>query len=93
MPVAKPSLYTRVRFDPTKYDVCTNYDGVINVNRIKDIPDDYYGPMGVPVTIMDYWSDTEWEFIQPMVKPHIIIDGVETTIYYRLMVRRKRRTD
>lgn len=62
---------------------------MINVKRIKDIPDDYYEPMGVPVTIMDYWNEDEWEYIQPMVKPHIIKDNVETIIYYRLMIRRK----
>lgn len=90
MPVSKPSLHTGIRFDPSKYDTYTNYKGAINVNRIKDIPDDYYQPMGVPVTIMDYWNDDEWEFIQPLVKPRIIKNGVETIIYYRLKVKRKK---
>lgn len=46
--------------------------------------------IGVPVTIMDYWNDNEWEFLQPMVKPRIIKNGVETIIYYRLKVKRKK---
>lgn len=34
------------------------FDGtdIINVNRIKDIPNDYFGVMGVPVTFADFHS-------------------------------------
>lgn len=40
-----------------KYD---NYDA-INVDKVADIPIDYYGVMGVPITVMDKYnpSDTD----------------------------------
>lgn len=89
MPITKPSLRNGISYIGVNYETYTNYKDAININRIKDIPDDYYGSMGVPVTIMDYWNENEWEFLQPMVKPRIIRNGIETIIYYRLMVRRK----
>lgn len=40
-------------YDPEKYKRYDNYDA-INVDRIKDIPCDYEGVMGVPITILEY---------------------------------------
>lgn len=40
-----------VEYNPQKYEKYFNYDA-INVNRVKDIPKDYYGEMGVPVTYL-----------------------------------------
>ena len=37
-----------VEYDPRKYEKYFNYEA-INVNRVKDIPKDYYGEMGVPI--------------------------------------------
>jgi len=42
-----------------KYD---NYDA-INVNKTSDIPMDYYGAMGVPITFMDKYNPEQFEII------------------------------
>ena len=43
-----------------KYD---NYDA-INVNKTKDIPDGYYGEMGVPITFMDKYNPKQFEILR-----------------------------
>ena len=43
-----------------KYD---NYDG-INVNRTKDIPQDYCGYMGVPITFLHKFNPHQFEIIK-----------------------------
>lgn len=42
-----------------KYD---NY-GAINVNRVADIPYDYEGVMGVPISFMGKWNPNQFEII------------------------------
>lgn len=48
----KPLVLTAT-YSPEKYPKYDNYDA-IEVSRIKDIPYDYEGVMGVPVTIFNY---------------------------------------
>ena len=43
-----------------KYD---NYDA-INVDSVKDIPVDYEGVMGVPITYLDVHNPEEYEIIK-----------------------------
>lgn len=40
---------------PEKYPKYDDYDA-INVNRVADIPEDYYGEIGVPITFLDKWA-------------------------------------
>ena len=54
-------ITSRTLFDEIKYEKFVNYDA-INVNRIKDIPCDYGGIMGVPLTIFLYNLD-EYDII------------------------------
>jgi len=42
-----------------KYD---NFDA-INIDKTKDIPVDYTGLMGVPVTFLDKWNDEQFEIV------------------------------
>ena len=42
-----------------RYD---NYDA-INVNKVKDIPLDYLGVMGVPITFLDKWNPEQFEIL------------------------------
>jgi Adenine-specific methyltransferase EcoRI len=46
--------------DYPKYD---NYDA-INVNKIKDIPQDYNGEIGVPITFMDKYNPEQFEILE-----------------------------
>lgn len=45
--------------DYPKYD---NYDA-INVDKVKDIPMDYYETMGVPITILDNYNPNQFEIL------------------------------
>lgn len=40
-----------------------NYD-IINIDRVKDIPDDYYGLMGVPVTYLLNHNPEQFKIIK-----------------------------
>ena len=35
----------------------------INVNRTVDIPCDYYGPLGVPMTFLEKWNPEQFEIL------------------------------
>lgn len=48
--------------NPNKYPQYVNYDA-IEVGKVRDIPDDYYGEMGVPVSIMQSLNPDQFEVI------------------------------
>ena len=50
------------RYDPELYEKYDNYDA-INVNRLVDIPYDYDGVMGVPITIIEHHNPDQFEII------------------------------
>lgn len=69
-----------------KYD---NFDG-INVNKTKDIPLDYAGVMGVPITFLHKFNPDQFE----IVKFRKGNDGKDLSIngkcpYFRILVRNK----
>lgn len=49
-------------YSPEEYPKYDNYDA-INVNRTLDIPCDYYGVMGVPITFMQYYNPNQFIII------------------------------
>lgn len=53
---SKPPLVLTAAYDPNKHKHYDNYDA-INVDKVKDIPWDYDGVMGVPITILDHNLD------------------------------------
>ena len=70
-----------------RYDNC---DG-INVNRTKDIPKDYAGLMGVPITFLHKYNPEQFE----IVKFRKGDDGKDLRIngkspYFRILIRNKR---
>lgn len=48
------------RYDAEKYPKYDNYDA-INVDKTSDIPMDYDGVMGVPITFLDKYCPTQFE--------------------------------
>lgn len=50
------------RYDPKKYPKFDNYDA-INVDKVVDIPMDYEGVMGVPVTFLDKYNPDQFRII------------------------------
>ncbi|MDT3296433.1 adenine-specific methyltransferase EcoRI family protein [Shewanella sp. SP2S2-6] len=73
----------------SKYD---NYDG-INVNKTKDIPADYEGAMGVPITFLHKFNPEQFEIIKFRKGD----DGKDLSIngkcpYFRILIKNKRIT-
>lgn len=55
-------LYKHFKGNESDYEEYDNYDA-INVDRTKDIPDDYNGVMGVPITFLDKHSPDQFEIV------------------------------
>lgn len=73
--------------DYPKYD---NYDG-INVNKTKDIPFDYKGAMGVPITFLHKFNPDQFEIIKFRKgddEKDLSING--KCPYFRILVKNKR---
>lgn len=49
-------------YRPEDYPKYDNYDA-INVKRVVDIPMDYNGIMGVPITYLKYHNESQFEII------------------------------
>ena len=59
----KPLILTKSYYDnPSAYPKYENFDA-INVDKTSDIPMDYDGVMGVPITFLDKYCPTQFEII------------------------------
>lgn len=82
-------------YDPLKYPKYDNFDA-INIARVADIPKDYYGIMGVPITFLKYHNGTQFEIVGEanhgsdnefdLFKP--IVAGKE--LFKRILIKRNR---
>ena len=81
-------------YNPELHPKFDNFDG-INVKRVADIPMDYYGIMGVPITYIKYHNGSQFEIIGEanhgsdnefdLFKPKV--NGKE--LFKRILIRRK----
>ena len=85
-----------------EYEKYDNYDA-INVDRVKDIPEDYFGVMGVPITYMDNHNPDEFVILNANnfrkndtvpIKSHGLIKDKESSVngtskYVRILIKRK----
>lgn len=86
------------RKEHPKYD---NYDA-INVNRTEDIPVDYAGPMGVPISFLDKYNPEQFHIIDGLNRYSILDGPTEETrgkylaqvngkpTYVRIVIKRKK---
>lgn len=82
------------RYNPEEYPKYDNYDA-INVNKTSDIPCDYDGVMGVPITFLDKYNPEQFEILGGMTTTKV--DGYNfgypyvggNKIYARILIRRK----
>lgn len=79
-------LILRKKYTPEEYPKYDNYDA-INVDRVADIPVDYNGVMGVPISIMDKYNPEQFEIIGLAKYPCPKINGRST--YARILIRKK----
>ena len=80
-------------YSPEKYPKYDGYD-IINVNKTADIPCDYYGVMGVPITFLDKYNPAQFEILGIANSARWIGYECFTTIndekiYNRLLIRRR----
>ena len=57
-----PKLVLSRKYVEGEYKKFDNFDA-INIDKTKDIPVDYTGLMGVPVTFLDKWNQEQFEVI------------------------------
>ena len=57
-----PKLVLSRKYDEREYKKFDNTD-IINIDKTKDIPVDYDGLMGVPITFIDKWNQEQFELI------------------------------
>ncbi|MCY3988027.1 MAG: adenine-specific methyltransferase EcoRI family protein [Gammaproteobacteria bacterium] len=50
------------RYSPEEYPTYDNYDA-INVDKTAEIPKDWQGAMGVPITFLDKWNPDQFEIL------------------------------
>lgn len=83
-------------YNPEEYPTYDNYDA-INVNKVAEIPMDYKGAMGVPITFLDKYNPDQFEILgidRPLVEEitgkvsRFKINGKE--IYARIVIKNKR---
>jgi hypothetical protein len=58
----KEELELSATYTPTEYPKYDNYDA-IEVGKVKDIPKDYYGVMGVPFSFMDKFCPAQFQIL------------------------------
>ena len=90
------------RYSSDEYPNYDNYNA-INVNRVDDIPCDYDGVMGVPITFLDKYSPDQFDILNANdyrkndsipIKPHGLIKDKDGAIngkptYARILIRNK----
>ncbi|MBQ3636154.1 MAG: adenine-specific methyltransferase EcoRI family protein [Bacteroidales bacterium] len=82
------------RYTPEEYPTYDNYDA-INVDETSEIPKDYDGLMGVPVSFLDKYNPEQFEIVgldryvedNPKYGHRFKLNGKET--YARILIRRK----
>lgn len=81
-------------YNPEEYPTYDNYDA-INVDKVAEIPMDYDGVMGVPITFLDKYTPEQFEIVgidryvedNPNYGHRFKINQKE--IYARILIRRK----
>ena len=81
------------KYNPEKYPKYDNYDA-INVNKVLDIPVDYEGVMGVPITFLDKYNPEQFKIIGQLANAKVteynfgypFIDGKRK--YARILIQK-----
>lgn len=82
------------KYSPKEFPKYDNYD-IINVNKVSDIPKDYDGVMGVPITFVDKYSPKQFDILGLAnsarwigYECYTIIQGRK--IYNRIIIKRQK---
>jgi hypothetical protein len=102
IPKRHENLILYKKYKPDEFPKYDNYDA-INVDKTADIPCDYDGAMGVPITFLDKYNPEQFEMLDANdyrtndkvpIKPHGLIKDKDGAIngknkYARILIRRK----
>jgi hypothetical protein len=89
------------RYNPEEYPTYDHYNA-INVDKTKDIPMDYEGAIGVPITFMDKYNPDQFEIIDGLNRYSILDGPTEETkgkylaqvngnpIYVRIVIKNRK---
>ena len=99
-------LTQRYYDDPSKYPKYDNYDA-INVDKTKDIPEDYFECIGVPISFLDKYNPEQFEIVgadfdlaRAMDLPdghkgtgrfYVKVERESKRLYSRIVIRRRRK--
>jgi len=82
------------KYSPKEFSKYDNYD-ILNVDKVADIPMDYKGVMGVPITFVDKYSPEQFEILGIAnsarwinYECYTLIDGRK--IYNRILIKNKK---
>ena len=86
LPIAKHNeeLILYKHYTPEEYPKYDNYDA-INVDKTCDIPCDYDGVMGVPISFLDKYNPNQFDIIDKLIRP--VVNGVVK--YKRIIIKNK----
>ena len=91
----KTDLVLYKKYTPEEYPKYDNYDA-IDVGKTSEIPIDYEGPMGVPITFMDKYNPDQFEILGNLgsyapdgysLASKIFIDGKKK--FKRILIKKK----
>ena len=68
-------LFLYKNYTPEEYPTYDNYDA-INVNKVQDIPCDYFGVIGVPITFMDKYNPEQFEIVGLLNSSTEVLAGI-----------------
>lgn len=80
------------KYNEEEYPKYDNYDA-INIDKTKDIPVDYDGEMGVPITFMDKYNPDQFEIVgiddalPGNIHGRFYIDG--RRLYFRIIIKKR----
>lgn len=93
-------LYRDINDDEIDYPKYDNYDA-INIDKVADIPKDYYGEMGVPISFLDKHNPNQFEIIDAdgnvvktdttVHKQRFVLNGKAK--YARIVIKRRKENE
>ena len=89
IPKRNEELVLYRKYNPDDYPKYDNYDA-IEVGQTVDIPEDYDGVMGVPITFMDKYCPAQFEIVKFRKgddERDLSIDG--RCPYFRILIRKR----
>lgn len=88
VPTRHKNITLYKKYNPKEYPKYDNYDA-IEVSKVANIPYDYEGVMGVPITFIDKYNPEQFEIVKFRKgndEKDLSINGKYT--YYRILIRR-----